>query len=285
MSDETYQPGVYKKQGGNELVVADGGKITVEAGGEILIEDGTAAGEGLSPLIWGDCPRLQMLIDPTIGVLAGDDFTQVLADGFPYLVIGANGTFLPLAAQQYGVARLLATGADNDECNVSYNDNLAGMIKANATDNWWFEARVKVSQITLGQGVFVGLAEEAGVGADFMTDDTMALKVIDNLGFQIIAATDIAAIWQTQMTLNGGARAAISATAGTAAVAYVKLGMKSVLGVVTFYIDGVALDDTVASTATNYPLDQIMCPTFATKCGQGTANSLDVDWWYAAQLR
>jgi hypothetical protein len=40
MADETYQPGVYRKQGGNELVVASGGVITVESGGEIAIESG-----------------------------------------------------------------------------------------------------------------------------------------------------------------------------------------------------------------------------------------------------
>lgn len=36
MSDNTYQTGVYEKQGGNELVVTSAGKITEEAGGAIL---------------------------------------------------------------------------------------------------------------------------------------------------------------------------------------------------------------------------------------------------------
>ncbi len=285
MADETYQPRTYRKNGGDTHVIANGGELVIEAGGELLCEDGTAAGKGLSPLIWSDCPRLQMLVDPTLGLFAGDDFASIQTTGFPYLITGANGTFLSATASPYGVGQLVATGADNDECYVSYNNNLAGLIKADATKNWWFEARVKVSQITLAQGVFVGFAEEAGVSTDFMTDDTMALKVIDYLGFQIISATDIAAIWQTVHALNGGAHAVVSATAGTAAVEYVKLGMKSVLGTVTFYINGVALDDTVLSSATNYPLDQVMCPTFATKVGQGTAGALDVDWWYAAQLR
>lgn len=40
MSDSTYQPKTYRKQGGDEFVVADGGKITVESGGEIDIESG-----------------------------------------------------------------------------------------------------------------------------------------------------------------------------------------------------------------------------------------------------
>lgn len=37
MADPTYQPKVYRKQGGDEFIVASGGKITVESGG--LIED------------------------------------------------------------------------------------------------------------------------------------------------------------------------------------------------------------------------------------------------------
>jgi hypothetical protein len=39
MADATYQPKVYRKQGGDELVVASGGQINVESGGKI-----TAAG-------------------------------------------------------------------------------------------------------------------------------------------------------------------------------------------------------------------------------------------------
>ena len=42
MSDSTYQGKVYDKQGGDELVVASGGKITVEAGGTIDVSAGTA---------------------------------------------------------------------------------------------------------------------------------------------------------------------------------------------------------------------------------------------------
>jgi len=41
MADATYQPLVYRKQGGDELVVASGGKITIEAGGKIASSDGS----------------------------------------------------------------------------------------------------------------------------------------------------------------------------------------------------------------------------------------------------
>lgn len=42
MADSTYQTKVYEKQGGNEWVVASGGKITVEPGGTIAVASGGA---------------------------------------------------------------------------------------------------------------------------------------------------------------------------------------------------------------------------------------------------
>lgn len=40
MADTTYQPAVYRKQGGDELVVANGGSVIVESGGTLEIESG-----------------------------------------------------------------------------------------------------------------------------------------------------------------------------------------------------------------------------------------------------
>src|SRR3990170_1965752 len=263
MSDSTYRPKIYRRLGGDELVIAQGGKI---------LSEGYVAGAGLSAF-WDDCPIIQMSFDPTLGFFVGDNFVHfnpVTAND--YVLSGTNGTFASVAAVMQGQAILTAPGTDNDEAYVTPNANAAGLIKADAVSNWWFEARVKINQIATAQGVFVGLAEEAGaVGGDFMTDNTMAIKVLDWLGFQILAATDIAAIWQTVMCLNGGARVAIDATAGAAAgvatAGFIKLGMKSVLGAVSFYMDGVLNDTATTSAATNFPLDQVLLPCFATKCG------------------
>lgn len=289
MSDSTYQPKVYKKQGGDELHVASGGKLVLESGGLITDEAATAAGAGLSPLIWDDCPRIQMLQDPTLGHFVGDDFTLANGESFTtaknYTLAGANGTFTHLAADPNGVAVLTAPGTDNDACNVNLNTGV-GILKLDATKNWWFETRVKINQIATAQGVFVGLiTDDITMGVDFMTDNTMAMKVQDALGFQILAATDIAAVWQSMMILTGGARAAIDATLLTASTGWVKLGMKCVSGTVTFYVNGVADDSTTTSATANFPLDQYVVPAFATKCGSAAANTMSIDWWYAAQLR
>jgi hypothetical protein len=40
MADTSYQPAVYRKQGGDELVVASSGYVTVESGGEITVNSG-----------------------------------------------------------------------------------------------------------------------------------------------------------------------------------------------------------------------------------------------------
>lgn len=40
MADSSYQPGVYREQGGDRLVVASGGSLDIESGGEIDIESG-----------------------------------------------------------------------------------------------------------------------------------------------------------------------------------------------------------------------------------------------------
>ena len=249
----------------------------------------TAAGAGLSPLIWDDCPRAQMLVDPTIGHFVGDNFAQATAKSFTtaydYTIAGANGTLTHTAGDPNGVALLTAPGTDNDECNVNAATGV-GIVSLTAAANWWFETRVKMNQITTAQGVFVGLVDDqVTMGVDFMTDNTMALKVQGLIGFQVIAAVDAAAIWQTIHVKAAGARVALNTTAATASTGWVKLGMKCVSGTVAFYVNGVQDATTVASSATNFPLNLYGVPCWATKCGSAAANTLSVDWWYGAQLR
>ena len=292
MADKSYQPKTYRKSGGDEIVIADGGKITLESGGLIVPASGTAAGAGLSPLIWSDCPLLQMMVDPTVGIEVMDEFTRVQTTGFPYNLVGTNGTFATVAGQPYGQALLSApTGTDNNEAQLAFNNNVGGIIKCDAAKKWWFESRLKLSQIAAEGGVFVGLLE-AGASADaLMADDTMILTAsVDAIGFQFVeAVANAAPYWRTMMQL--AARAAVSETAALASTNFVKLGMKSVpnaagtLATVTFYVDGVALAATALSTATDFPLDQVLQIHFGVKTGKNAAFSLTLDWWKAAQLR
>lgn len=273
---------VFKTKSGTEIFRLKGSDA------QVSFRPGTASGAGLSPLIWGDCPQLDMILDPTLGFFKGDDFQAL--DGttqIPYTFYSdTSDTFTSLASQVGGVARIALSGADNDEGFAVYNQS-TGIIKTGAGNDWWFEAKVKPSQVSAEHGIFVGLCGEAAVGADLMATDTMALKVIDAIGFQIISASAGAACAtiQTIRQLSGGARAAVNASAGTATAAFIKFGMKSVSGTVTFYINGAAVTTTTTSSDTNFPLNKYLCPTFGVKIGSAAAENLDIDWWYAAQLR
>jgi len=273
----TYNAGIFRRQGGNELVLGTNGRI--------LDEGGLAGGAGHSPAIWSDCPIFQMMVNPALGVYFHDDFHSVCTTGFPYLITGDTGTFLAVPGSMYGEAIATTTAADNKEVEVTSGNNIAGLIKADATHNWWFEARVKLSQIAAEQGVFVGLYQETGVAADIIDDATMAMDVKDYLGFQIIIPDAAAAIWQTVFALSGQHHQVVSATAATGSTSYVKLGMKSILGTVTFYVDGVVLADSTTSAAHDFPLDQVMQLALFIKTGSAAASSITIDWWSAAQLR
>jgi len=246
---------------------------------------GGSTNYGLSPAIWNDCPLDKMAVDPGYGIVDGDDFHGASGSPFvtahKYALAGANGT-LTAAAAFGGGAVLTAPGTDNDEAYIiGSGGNLP--FKLDAASTLWYEARLKVSQITTAQGVFAGFATEAGV--DFMTDNTMALKVVSSIGFQVIAATDIAAVWQSVMQLTSGARVAVNSALANASASYVKLGMKIVAGLCTFYVDGAPNATQVLSSAANYPLDALVAPVFATKCGTAAANTLTIDWYKVAQTR
>jgi len=268
--------------------------LTRFQGGSGFVKPGKPAsgdGAGISPAIWYDCPIVGMMVDPGIGILAGDDFTVVQATGFPYELSGTNGTFAATAGSP-GTALLNAPALDNNEAHIAYNNDVAGLITCNDSKKWWFEARVKLSRITGENGVFVGLLDEAASADAIMGDNDMILTAtIDAIGFQIVeAAASTTQQWRTMMQL--AARAAVDETAGLCTTDYVKLGMKSVpskttadLADVKFYIDGVPLGTATTTAATDFPLDQVLIPHFGVKVGVGTALSLTIDWWKAAQLR
>jgi hypothetical protein len=118
MADETYQANVYRKQGGDETVVADGGKITVESGGEIEIQSGGilnlesltngAPGAGISGgtgtvfkssvVRIGDIIRTTILIDLT-GLASSTTDLDIIGQGTGPAYLGQitaakNGTIL-----------------------------------------------------------------------------------------------------------------------------------------------------------------------------------------------
>jgi hypothetical protein len=174
----------------------------------------------------------------------------------------------------------------NDECNVNLNSVRLGSYPFLLQKHWWYETRVKPNQVATSQGIFAGLVgDQITMGTDFHTDATMAMKVNPVIGFQLLDT----AVWRTTYNKTGGTQTYPAAAAATATAGWTKLGMKcttdGTTGTVQFYVNGVLISGTALSSATNFPLTIYAVPCWATKCGTAAANTLSVDWWYAAQLR
>jgi len=76
MTDATFQPKVYKKNGGDQLVVASGGSVNVETGGQILA-NGTQAAY-IPPIGGSPTPSLDELatrLDSVIAAIQGVGIT------------------------------------------------------------------------------------------------------------------------------------------------------------------------------------------------------------------
>jgi hypothetical protein len=127
MADATYQPAVYRKQGGDELVIASSGLLTVESGGEIEMETGSsmtfASGSGLA-LASGSslsiATALEVASGGSISLASGSSMTiasgagiSVAAGaqfGIPYEVVSSSDTTIAAS----GVSWITGTTAGPD---------------------------------------------------------------------------------------------------------------------------------------------------------------------------
>ena len=123
MADATYQPLVYRKQGGNELVVASGGKITLESGGQFdnigavadaSIVVGAEAGDAraitiqLKDAAGADIASRQLVKIVVLFDANGDAF--VTTGGSTGIAIGTDGALLALVAKKSFLAISEADG-------------------------------------------------------------------------------------------------------------------------------------------------------------------------------
>ncbi|MBR1230213.1 hypothetical protein JQ600_35550 [Bradyrhizobium sp. AUGA SZCCT0176] len=92
MVDATYQPLVYRKQGGNELVVASGGVITVETGGSI-IANGVEVANGQTATI-AEIARVADVSSRIVVITETGAITEALHEGKTCLLREAGGNAL-----------------------------------------------------------------------------------------------------------------------------------------------------------------------------------------------
>jgi len=280
--------------------------------------DPTDTTRGPSPIIWADCPTLEMLHDPGVGYHFFDDFISCpktdagLFEGAGespgqggYQFYGTTGVVMSAdtaATEPGSVGGILAvTGndADNDEGVIS-GGSPAFIISDTAaySRKLWFEARVnKASIANDALAVFVGLGwdddSQVSVAKTLcLTDNAGALGAFSFIGFHIDQADGDA--WNFVYKAEGQAETElISGVAVPVADTYQKLGFVFDPDApsdqrITVYVDGVA--NATYGTATNiaaatFPDAEAMAPVYCAKVGTGSAAVIGrMDWWRCAQL-
>ncbi len=124
MADTSYFTKVYMKQGGDEQVVASGGKITVESGGEVNFNAGS---KQVRPVV---------VKTANYTVLASESGTIFIADGadivfsLPATVAGLIFTFVNAAVSVGTGLSISPVAADNINEGVDNKD----LINSGATD-------------------------------------------------------------------------------------------------------------------------------------------------------
>lgn len=307
MPDGTYQPKVYKEQGGNKLVVKDGGIIKVEDSGYILFGDGDdvrAEWDGttfnLAPAsgFWADCPFVSYPGGHILAFEFFDDFaTLSVGDATSRWTAGTN-TNGSLVLGEAETANTPGAGgyvsfhvdgsAQYDYVTMKATSTAAGTmcrVVENSGQKLWFECNITVGTVT-DCYFMLGLMSP---GADDITVDASgAENVADGFYFRTLLATetelDTATNQNTTETEIGGNIGTIAANGNYT------LGIKfDGVTTLTFYLDGVALSDTVTIGDTgNIPNDVGLTPVFHAKDGTsgGTADDLiHLDWAKLVQLR
>ena len=268
---------------------------------DVPVAYGTAAGRGPSPAIWGDCDVLDFTLNPQNGSHFFDDFHDGIVvaanqavgaaaalgttgDFAAFTLTGATITTLP--SDVGGVVTLTVTTDDDADCRIAYPMNIetAGMFKFTAGKKLWLEARLKVDNITDDkQNLFFGFMEEARMATgELIAVAGGATADVDYVAFRQDEADGDA--WQTHHNVASGGHTVVSATAGVITIsAFHKLGIYCDGQTITFFIDGVALADTVSLSDTNFPVDEEMGLYFGIVSASATTIVSSIDWVRLAQ--
>jgi len=255
-------------------------------------KDATDTTVGPSPIIWADCPTLEMIHDPGVGIHFFDNFlVSNIENGDGYQGLGDNAPVYVVDTLNGRVA-ITSGGTDNDQSMLGTSVDLAHISDASSeAAKLWFECRVKVSSIA-DMGLFVGLAAEADMAVDFLDDNTADIvTTVNGIGFHT-ATTAPSTVRSVYHNGSGEATAVESGVHTFVADTYVKLGFvydpaEADAKQIKFYVNGAETATSVTATniaASAFPDSVNMGLLATTKTGEGVTKTLTLDWWRVAQL-
>lgn len=285
MPDTTYQPKVYRKQGGDEMVVASGGKLTIESGGLIQFTDSVSGGLWAScPLTGADPARSFQYFEDFIGIPKDD--TTNLPTGWNYFV-DAGATAIPTQPAS-AVGGVLQIGTD-----VHAQDSFAMQLGMTTHEPFcmvhdsgkklWFGCRVKPTSHA-GLALFIGLAEPGSAADSWLADATGALSDKDAVGFRLL--NDAPAEWDVAWNKAGGGGSVEIANVAANADDWHTFGFVfDGAGTITFYADGTAISTTATVDHAKFPGGEEMSPIVYLKSIAAAEHDVQVDWIKVVQER
>jgi hypothetical protein len=258
---------------------------------------------GPSPMLWKDCPWDQIIRDGSKGIAFFDDFVDSFQDPTTAKIYGkyacldtGDSTITATNVAGGGVQLLVTT--DNEDVGIRLGTGSPFVISdtAAAAKKLWFECRVKKSSIanTSAGGVFIGLANEDALAANFIADAAADFADNDYLGFWFPEADgdDVGLVYgitgQAPTTPTG-----LDSLDVIVADTYVKLGFfydpdAAAAKRIKLYVNG--LEYTTGVSATNiatatFPDGEEMNLMFYASAGNGGDDfTATMDWWRIAQL-
>lgn len=266
---------------------------------DVPVAYGSAVGRGPSPAIWRNCPVLDYELNPQLGFHMFDDLQSGIVVAANKSVSAAaalnttgkfaaftlTGTAIStLATDIHGVVILTVTTDEDADCRIAYPQNIetAGMFSFVAGKKLWMEARVKVDNVTNAKmNTFVGFMRESQMATGELI--AVAGGVTADVAYVAFRQNEAdGAAWRTHYNTSGHSVA--SDSAGTITInAWHKLGIYSDGTTITYYIDGVALVDTVLLSATNFPNGEELGFYFGIVAASADSIVGSIDWVRIAQ--
>lgn len=253
-------------------------------------------GAGRSWNLWHDCPFDAIRADPGIGYGFTEEFlhwglpgtvTTLITHPSGYTVFGDTDATITPTEELGGGLKLLAS-VDAEHAAIEHDPAY------NITQNGgplWFEARVKVNNITtLEQSFLIGLKDTTALATGVPLTTANALADINLVGFYKPEANTTAfdAFYQA----DGVDAVEVNADIGAMVVnTYFKVGMKydpKDSFRLKFFVDNVEQATAKVipdATGTDFPADVNMGPFFCCGAGSTPDVTLTIDWWSCYQLR
>lgn len=216
--DTTFPPCIYKKSGGNTQVIR-------YPGGLLVSEDS----------LWGDCPLINYLLDPSIGVLIDEPFVSYDSSNDYTLTQATAGS--AAISTTYPGALAIDAGDSTNHHGVNLQRLKAAIIPAASADIW-AEFRVRIGTSLAGE-FFLGLA-----ASDTTIIATGAMSTNNRIGWTGVAGDGV---MQFDCDKAGTGSQTTGVTLSTSAWKTLGFRYDGTLDTVQQYIDGVATGSAIAT--------------------------------------